>query len=358
MTGPRSVTPEELPALSDLVDRVFNAPAPGTMFQHFSQLFSVDNARNLLVFEDDGAVVAHAGMTQRGVSILGCQLRVACVGAVSTDPAYQGRGLATQLMDAACSQARADGVDLMMISGGRGLYRRLGAADVGCDYKLRIPRERVDAQGGVSVRPFSSDYLPACKAAYANKPVHFIRPDSDWQDYSATQNLALRETAFTVITRNDEACGYVVTFPENDGTALRVAEFAGAPADVASALGPLMGMLNAQEIGLHLQACDEELRNLLADGAAALVPASTTGTLLFINIGQAVARLGPVLGDAAGAHHVAEAFHFERGGESVAATNMHDATQFVFGHHDACIERGPFMEVLPIPAPWYGLNYV
>lgn len=358
MTGPRSVTPDEFPSLSDLVDRVFDAHTPGAMFRHFPQLFNVDNARNLLVFEDNGAVVAHVGMTQRGVSILGCELRVACVGAVATDDAFRGRGLATQLMDAARAQAQSDGVDLMMISGGRGLYRRMGAVDVGCDFKLRIPCAQTDESSAVSVRPFTPGDLPACKAAYANKPVHFLRPDSDWDHCWTSHVLALRKTAFTIITHNDKTCGYIITYSENDGATHRVAEFAGSPPDIASALSPLTNLLNAQEIELHLQACDVDLRNLLADRTTTLEPASARGTLLFMNAAQAIKRLQPVLGDGVTVREHGDGFRFECGGGSVSVADMHDATQFVFGHHDTHIKRGPFTDVLPLPAPWYGLNYV
>ena len=53
-------------------------------------------------------------------------VRVGSIGAVCTHPDYRGHGLATQLMDLCTRRLYEGGARLMLISGGRGLYRRLG----------------------------------------------------------------------------------------------------------------------------------------------------------------------------------------------------------------------------------------
>ena len=140
MEGPRPVKPGELPSLTRLADTIFADGEEGLMLASFPLLFDESNFENLFVFAKRGRIVSHVGMAQRWACLAGCTVRVACIGAVGTYEEHRGKGLATSLFEAACGKALSDGVDLMMISGGRGLYLRAGAAEVGCDYLTVLDR--------------------------------------------------------------------------------------------------------------------------------------------------------------------------------------------------------------------------
>src|SRR5947209_4184266 len=125
----RACRPEERDALLTLVNRVF--AAGGDMGTAFPLLFGPDNLDGLRIVSGDQGPVAHVGVCIRPAVILGARLKVASIGAVCTDPAHRGGGLASALMADARRYARENGASLMLISGGRGLYRRLGYGAAG-----------------------------------------------------------------------------------------------------------------------------------------------------------------------------------------------------------------------------------
>jgi predicted N-acetyltransferase YhbS len=131
--GPRGIRHEELASLVDLADRVFHGDGPGSMADEYPLLYSRGNLENLRVFCDEGRAVAHVGTLFREVCLGGSRHLACLIGSVCCDPEYRGRGLATQLLEDSRARAVDAGADLFLISGGRGLYRRLGYADAG-DY--------------------------------------------------------------------------------------------------------------------------------------------------------------------------------------------------------------------------------
>src|SRR5262249_46474734 len=137
--GPRGLQADEWDQLNALVSTVFSR----RMFARFPQLFNEANRSNLRVVAEDGRVVSHVGMIQREASLAGCRVRVACVGAVATYEDYRGRGFASLAFQDACDKAADDGVDLMLISGGRGLYTRTGCRRVGRDHDFVVTAEHV-----------------------------------------------------------------------------------------------------------------------------------------------------------------------------------------------------------------------
>src|SRR5947209_3284810 len=127
--GPRAPRPDEWDQLDALVSTIF-APR---MFRRFPQLYNEANRPNLRVVAEDGRIVCHVGMIQREASLAGCRVGVACIGSVATFEEYRGRGFASLAFQDACDKAAADGVDVMLISGGRGLYTRAGCRRFGPD---------------------------------------------------------------------------------------------------------------------------------------------------------------------------------------------------------------------------------
>ena len=67
----------------------------------------------------------------------------ASVGSVCTHPDYRERGLATRLVEDALRICEQKEVALMLISGGRGLYRRQGCTDVGEMFKTVLTRQDI-----------------------------------------------------------------------------------------------------------------------------------------------------------------------------------------------------------------------
>src|SRR5437867_2921067 len=150
---------EQIPELVDLANRIFRGRRDRDMGA-------------------DGKLVAHVGICIRDAVTLGAPLRVASIGAVCTDPDYRGRGLGSELMADAAAHSRAQGASLMLNSGGRGLYHRLGYVTVG-----RFTSHQAPAGGPGDVVELSlatGADRDAVVALHQREPVRFLRPLDDW----------------------------------------------------------------------------------------------------------------------------------------------------------------------------------
>ncbi|HNR34592.1 MAG TPA: GNAT family N-acetyltransferase [Candidatus Hydrogenedentes bacterium] len=366
MEGPRPIRVDELPSLARLVDTVFMKGREGAMFGHFPALFGGHNARNCLVFVDKGRVVSHFGMIQRWACIDGCTVRVACVGAVSTHEAYRGRRLATRLFSAARQQALEDGVDFMLISGDRDLYRQAGAVPVGIDWTARIIREQAEAWRlpGIEIGAFRREDIPACAALYGQRTARFVRPPEDWHNLLVHGRADAREVITIVVRRYGVVCGYFVLPETTIETVTDAIEFAGEPLALRAAMAPLMDNRGFNEFFLRLQQGDAVLRGLFAREGVSLEPVKTGGTLLILNFNQLVQRLRPVIEARTDTARSAQinireddgVFRFQSP-DAEFSTDRSGAARALFGYPGDPPLPGSLGSILPLPTLWYGINY-
>lgn len=337
------------------------------MLRQYPQLFNLQNLDNSLVMSDDRRIVCHVGMTERWASFGGCKVEVACIGAVATYEEYRSRGLATRTFQAACDKARADGIDLMMISGDRGLYRRAGATKVGRDWNATLDLEAVQrlADPGVHVAAFLEADLLLCVTAYSGKLAHFIRPPEDWRGFLKSGYCMNRRARFLLVHRGSVFCGYLIVSEPNAEGLCAVLEFAGEQSALAAALRSLTEYMECTSVRVHLQPFDFTLHTLLSQAGAYIEPAPTSGTLLLINVEQFMQRLTPWFIHRLGPNH-AERFRYgpDRDGyvlkvddQALSVKDKAALAEALFGQ-PAVELPSPFNEVFPLPALWYGINYV
>ncbi len=368
MEGPRPLTPDELPSLAKLVDSVFMPGQHGGMGRCFPALFNEGNCRNLLGFVDKGRVVAHLGMTKRWASLGGAIVRVACVGAVATYEEYRGKGLASALLQTACDSAVQDGVDFMLISGGLNLYRRVGAADYGRDWRVAVSRQTASrlALDGVTLMPMTPDEIPFCAAAYAAKTAHFIRPCDDWHWSLQCRSCATRDVELLVVCHNSVPCAYLICHMPKDDDDVLVMEHAGDRLAIGAAVAPLLRRYEAVAARFHIQSSEPGLRRLFESRGANLEQDVSPGTLLLLNVPQLIRRLQPYFETKVGLDAASKIsadedrgqFTFQLGREFALAESKGAAAELLFGNWD----RPPLEDLLgkafPVPSLWYGLNYV
>ena len=129
-------------------------------------------------------------------SRLGARLRVACIGAVCTDPGHRGQGFASALMADARRQACASGASLMLISGGRGLYHRLGYVNVGCFERYQLGAGELHGLGnpGITLTGYREEDLPGLATLHQTEPVRFLRSAADWQQLMGAGHLMCAPT--------------------------------------------------------------------------------------------------------------------------------------------------------------------
>ena len=189
--GPRALKPDEWDQLNAVVSAVFRPQ----MFHDYPQLFNEANRANLRVVAEDGQVVCHVGMTERPATLAGCRIDVCCIGAVATYPEYRGRGFASLAFQDSCEKAAAAGIDILLISGGRGMYTRVGCRQVGNDWDFAItadaanyvkvvvgaPHLGTPVQLGGRGRVPDGATLDTLRRLYQLEVARFLRPLDDWR---------------------------------------------------------------------------------------------------------------------------------------------------------------------------------
>lgn len=157
MEGPRAVRKEELQDLTELINYVFRSSSGKEPDMHicFPIFISDKNLDNLLVMvdEESGKPVSHMGLWINEFSYFGQPMKVGSLGSVCTDPNFRGQGLATKLMEAVFNRLEAEGVDLLLVSGGRGLYQRAGCTEVGDVKWYALPQQPLNLDFEVVVDP-------------------------------------------------------------------------------------------------------------------------------------------------------------------------------------------------------------
>jgi hypothetical protein len=362
------------------------------MFREYPQLFDRANRANLRVVAEDGKVVTHVGMTQRAASLQGCRIDVACIGAVATYDDYRGRGFASAAFQDCCDKAAADGVDVMLISGGRGLYTRVGCRQVGQDHDFALERENADklSADGCDLVAYGPDDIPALRAIHAQEGVRFVRPRDDWRWFFASRVAMNTPSDLWGVRRGGALLAYLLVHQPDkirrrapgDPTTARIVEFAGDRTAVAVGMRLLLEAYPypVDRATIHAGGHDAVLRAGLESKGLAGTPAGASGTLRVINFPQLMERCRPLLAARAGSEDAAAlrfeaderpgsalgGFTIRRGAATLRLPDLAGLAQYLFGSPKP-LDAEPsgdaglaalMREMLPLPALWYGINYV
>ncbi|MBE3577814.1 MAG: GNAT family N-acetyltransferase [Limnochordales bacterium] len=190
MQGPFPARACEVAAAADLSNRVFRPASQfvrGTMHLEFPLVFSEEHPENLWIMKDGEKVVSLVGLLERPIFLFCHPIRTAALGTVCTDPDYRGRGLASQILQKLMQHLRQRGVRLLIISGNRSLYRRIGAVTAGLVRWVSAPARKASAEqreGGWTaeswvVREATPQDLPWVLRLYERESVRFARSLSD-----------------------------------------------------------------------------------------------------------------------------------------------------------------------------------
>ncbi len=367
MEEPRSLKPEEMKSVERLVDVTFMYGNDGFMRRNYPTMFNLNNIDNLIVSVDEGRVVSHVGMTERWATLAGCTVRVASIGAVATYEEYRGKGLGTILFDKSIAKAKADGVDFMLISGDRGLYRRPGGADAGCDYLGTVDLEAAKAlqSNGLEVFLCSAENIPECAAAYDTRYARFVRTADDW--YWLFKNFRCMDCEINIIgvRKNGVFRGYFGQIKPDDKGHARIVEVAGDPVDLAGAVHAAMELSGAKTASFELQDSDSVLKSALESKGVNFKAIPCGNIVLILNFNQLMTRLYPFFESKLGIDDArkleftedVEAYTLKAGDDAVTV-NRAEATQIIFGHPQPKALPGLLAKAFPVPCLWYGLNYI
>jgi predicted N-acetyltransferase YhbS len=379
MEGPRGVRKEEFESLRVMANSVFRPNTDEDMPSQYPQLFNEDNFENLRVCVDDGKCVSHVGMTERHASLWGCGIQVCCIGGVCTLPDYRKQGLASACFDDAVNKAYRDGVDIMIVSGDRHLYRERGCLRVGRDTAFALtaemlPRVAAAAQHTVTVDTMTEDDKPRLMDCYRHEPVRFLRPTEDYGYAWQSRFVMNRDTDFLILREDGEFRGYVMLPHPREDKAASLSEFAGARHAIFAALPELFRRYNLTTLHWQVQRHDALFRSLCERAGLQGGSRTTPGTVKLINFPQLMERLRPYWIEKLGKSEAASlAFQQEaeryilrfRNGEFV--TDRDTMTRLLFGtvegsEAQAIVGQSAAARLLeamlPLPTLWYGINYV
>lgn len=377
--GPRAVRRDELDELSELVDAIFMGRDEGTMFEQFNRLFHPERLEQMRVVRADGRLAAHVGMVLERACLLGCELGIATIGAVCCRAELRGRGYATALMRDAIDLARRAGASVMLISGGRGLYRRLGAQNGGCYRQYEVPLESLADDPGLELATVTPGHAEAALRLFEVEPIRWRRSAAEYDLMLQTGVVACRFGSTHLVRRGGEPVATVtvsIRRQRDEGWArLLVAETAGSRAAILGVLPRLVAQYEATEVrwpayDTDLAVCELALRHGLPQRSI-----SHEGTIRVLDLPRLLDDFGPLLRDRLGAagelsmdlRAAGDGYdrlavtgfgeRLEMEGDTAIIALLFGTTgeQPLAGRGGRLIDA--LRRALPLPLPMYGLNY-
>lgn len=192
MDGPRSARASEVMAAADLANRVFRLAAHlgPTMHLEFPCLFCEEHPEQLWIVREGERVISLVGAFRRDLYLQGCRTSTAALGAVCTDPAYRSQGLAGLILRSLALHLTQQGVRVLIISGDRPLYRRMGGVRSGLVHWITVPASPTPTLAAAEdqwwveeVRPEQSEQLAEVLRLYEQEPVRFERSLEDLRGF-------------------------------------------------------------------------------------------------------------------------------------------------------------------------------
>lgn len=286
MDGPRPIKPSEYEATLQLCNSIFHTP--GGVQMGLPMLFGEDNRHHLWVVAADGKPVSHIGMAVRPAVIGPLRTRVATLGVVGTYPEYRGRGYASAILQATFDQAASEGADLVLISGGRGLYRRAGCAVVARTFSGEIAPARLPGRGPAP-RLYDGDTRPFA-ALSAAEPVHWVRDEADWQMLLGQNPLDKYDWIRAYVGTARRPVAYVVLKHHHGGQRLTMHEWAGDRRAALQAVRRLARERGCTGIRAQVPDTDTEMLQLLF-GDTLPAPDDHGPTVKVVNLPALLAKL-------------------------------------------------------------------
>jgi GNAT superfamily N-acetyltransferase len=382
MEGPRAAKLEDLPNVLKLINSTF--PPRGCfafrMESKFPLFLSEGNLDNIRVFCDQSRPVSVCSYYPCRINVYGCSIRAASIGAVCTEPSYRGQGLSSRLLDDIEEKAVQEGIDLLLISGTRGLYLRRKCAIVGGFV-------RYDITPSAEAYPFVlDDFSPAglqeMEQLYNREPVRYERTRVEFDtlvqagtmpDYNFTYKLYQTR-------KNGQLTSYIVfRIVHAEPGWGEIVEYAGDRADVAQAVRQIAYQNGLPIVRLQAHVSDP-LRAWIDEPC---IPDLQEGTVKILRPAALLASMRPYFAQYSLRHsgldfqvseEQAGVLSLQLGKESLSIADPLLQSWLIFGFpEDARTQeeqffsslstqpglKACFTRVFPIPFPYAGnLNYV
>ncbi len=265
-------------------------------------MYARANLPNFRIICYESKPVSGVGIHIADALCLGHTFRIGSVGSVCTHSAHRGKGLATTLMFDAERHMRRAGVDLVIVSGGRGLYRRIKYEPAGLVRHYAVPAE-VNPPG-LTWRDAADSDVHALASIYTRKPVRFRRSLNDFESTLAAFRFQARaEPGRTVIAETD---GKIVAYlsalirRRNHVKLLEVSETGGDAESVVNLAAALAADEGVKSFDLRVPGAHEELSIACDRRGLSGAERPASGTFKLLDPAGFVDKMGPLIEERAG----------------------------------------------------------
>jgi GNAT superfamily N-acetyltransferase len=386
LEGPRSARIEELREVVKLVSWVFSFDKYGISIDRiFPHVFCESNIDNLRIIVCDGKVVSHLAIWEGLLYFYGIQLKIGLIGCVCTHPDYRMRGYASMLVSDAFTKLRRDDVDLVMVSGARMLYSRVGCVESGILYDYVIPADRAelfkDRIGGVEIEEYRGDDALDLVELYQREPIRFRRSYDEFKllvDRIFTVSVEAKGYASIYLSyKMGRVISYVVLLRWPGSSLATVIEYAGSRTGILSMLYDTARMHGVDRIRLQIPYGEWDLVASLESYGLKPEASYAPASFAILNPPVFIEKIKPYIEERIGVGLDFKVsprdgyIELYASGESMKLKDSRMLTALVFGRpsiirnlddDDIAIDmdRIPriFRRVFPLPSIRYGLNYI
>ena len=374
--APRGAAPADAELLRRLASTVFRGEGSSSnaMPGQFPLLYAESNLSNFRIICHDSKPVSAVGVHISEAVCLGHSFRIGSVGSVCTYEEHRGRGLATMLMFDAERLMRRENVDLVIVSGGRGLYRRIKYEPAGLVRHYAVPYEKIPP--GLTWREAADSDVEILASIYSRKPVRYRRSLDDFKATLAAFRFQVRAgPGRTVIA---ESGGNVVAYlsalirRRNDAKELETSETGGEPASVVDLAAALAADEGVQSFDLAAPGAHEDLGIACERRGLSATERPGSGTFKLLDPAGFVDKMRPLIAERAGeqfakslqAENIAGGCSFRLNGDRLDARNEADLLRLVFepGWRDGDLGGSQLGALLgsafPLPMITPGFNFI
>ncbi|MBS7653681.1 MAG: GNAT family N-acetyltransferase [Candidatus Bathyarchaeia archaeon] len=379
LEGPRAAKPEELPEIVNLANQIFMLPYgfPPIMGDTFPHMFNKNNLDNLRVIVKDNRVVSHVGIWEGRLLICGSWFNVGMIGSVCTHEGYRQKGYASALFADALNKMKKDGMDFVMISGDRGLYRRFGCFKSGIVYLYNIASPiKLTAEEDFEIIVCNNNHINDIAVIYQREPIRYGRSLEDFRMltkfFITPPKYKDLQPRIYLAMIDDEPLAYVAASSFSKMDRLKIWEYAGSRIYILRLIAHILESEQPNRIELAVPFQDVELLRFLEKYGLREPSPDSEANMLILNPGLFFEKAKTYLIEKVGAEIVSE-INVKDYDEKIKVSIKDDSlilepadfTLLFFNSPEnerSRVKIEPIMKLLsgalPLPTPVYGINYI
>lgn len=361
----RHLKEDEFEQAIRLSDATFREAGHISMGVAFPQVFSRALKQAYGAFDGE-KLVSFIGLVPAKIHIGPAVLNVFLIGSVCTDPEYRQRGIATAILEEIYQHIKKARGSLLFVSGGRGLYRRMGCYYFGGMYEFHLqkPPEQEKPFSGIvrKAEPADIFYLDQLRG---QKSVRFATSVWEWAELVKAGGYAsiykLVQEVFVAEKDGAPVAYIVVGMPQSepsDGQAI-ITEWAGEAEGIVALVQRVLSEQTVTGVKLNIPWFD----SLYAEFQKCTHKKKHhSGTIHIIDVHNLMEQLQPYFAERYGKQETiaikieGDRFVLTSGSQQIKLTEKQLVAYLFTPNRFSCSSFG---EVLPIPLPdTAGLYYV